>query len=94
MDIELIVRKNFDTLIKIRGLKRGEVEKAVGVSQGYFSKSKSGVNLAVAYKLARYLEVSLDDICSKDYCKTLLIQQLEKEKKEIEKKIADLESEV
>lgn len=91
--IEFYVRENFNTLISLRGLKRGEVERAIGVSAGYFSRSKYGVNLTVAYNLSRYLEVSLDDICSKDFYKKLLIKQLEKEKKEIEKKISDLEQE-
>lgn len=80
-------------MIKLRGLKRGEVERAIGVSVGYFSKTKTGVNLTVAYNLACYLNISLDDICSKGFYKKLLVQQLEKEKTEIEKKIAELEKE-
>ena len=88
---ETLIRNNFDTLIKTKGLKRGEVERAIGVCAGYFSRSKHGVNLTVAYKLSRYLGVSLDDICSKDFYKTTLRQQLEKEKAEIEKRILELE---
>ena len=92
-DVELTVRKNFDALIKLRGLKRGEVERAIGVSAGYFCRTKFGVNLTVAYALTRYLNISLDDICSKDFYKKILVQQLEKEKTEIEKKIAEIEQE-
>ena len=88
---ETMIRRNFDYLIKTKGLKRGDVERSIGVCAGYFSRSKHGVNLSIAYKLAKLLEVSLDDLCSKDFYKNLLKEQLEKEKAEIEKRIMELE---
>lgn len=88
---DVMIRRNFDYLIKSKGLKRGDVERGIGVCAGYFSRTKHGLNLAVAYKLSKYLGVSLDDLCSKDFYKQLLKKQLQKEKEEIEKRLSELE---
>ena len=36
LDIEVLVRKNFECLIKLNGLKKGDVEKKSGFALGIF----------------------------------------------------------
>ena len=92
LDIEVLVRKNFECLIKLSGLKKGDVEKKIGVCPGYFSRTKHCMNLNVAFKLAQVMNVSLDDMCSKNFYKKLLLEELEMKKAEIEKQIKEVEN--
>ena len=87
-----MILKNFDYLCKANNLKKGEVEKSVGVSAGYFSKNPQGLNINVVYNLSQVLKISIDDLCSKDFYEKMLLTELEKEKTEIEKRISELKA--
>ena len=52
-----------------RKMKVGDFEKAVGVSAGYFSRnrhlnSSNAISIALAYKVAQKLNLSIDELCS------------------------------
>lgn len=69
---------NVKALTKMKGMKLGEVEKAVGISVGYFSRHKS-VTSTVLVKLSDILEVSIDDIIKGNFVDEQQRQEMRKE---------------
>lgn len=66
MTITELFALNVYTLCKRNGLKIGEVEEKAGVCIGYISRVKSGggVSFATAFRFAKILNVSLDDLAT------------------------------
>lgn len=73
---------NIKALTKMKGLKLGEVEKAVGISVGYFSRHKA-VTSTVLVKLSDILEVSIDDIIKGNFVDEEQRQKMRNELHEI-----------
>ena len=64
--------RNVKYLCLLRDVKLGEVEKAVGVSVGYISrtyKKASGFSICKATKFAEYFDIPIEFLISVDYCK-------------------------
>ena len=52
-------------LCRKKQISMGELEKGIGVSQGYLSRvgsGKKGISLEIAIKIADYFEISVDDL--------------------------------
>lgn len=78
------VIENVYTLIEIRDINVSDVEKAIGVSIGYLSRIKKGMNMDALnlINLACYFNVTIDDLVFKDYKNELIkakIAKLEEE---------------
>lgn len=88
-------RRFYDNIYEIidsKKLKIGELERAINVSVGYFSRRKQRKNempLDKAYEIANYLGCSLDYLCNNDLVK----ERNEKEIIELEKQIDRLRME-
>ena len=68
-DIKKIV-ENIYFLIKEKDLKIGEVESNSGISTGYLSRlkdSNTNINIESLYKIANYLNVTIDSLVNCDY---------------------------
>lgn len=74
-----IAIKNISIILTIRGLSASEMEKKIGVSNAYFSrlKKKGNPNFDMIAKIAKYLNVSLDELI-----KTDLMDEIEERFKE------------
>lgn len=71
---------NVKYLVKKQGIKLGELQKAVGVSVGYFSrleKSNSMPNLEVVMRTADILGVSMDELLYSDVRPPTALLELE-----------------
>lgn len=71
---------NVKYLALIENKQIGEVEKAIGVSVGYFSRTlKHGVNIPLAkvVKLAEYFKIYIDSLICHDYEVDYLDRQIE-----------------
>lgn len=65
--ISEIVCFNAKYLMQKKGLLVGDVEKQIGKAVGYFSRnriSNSEMTIDTVYRLAKILDVSVDDLCS------------------------------
>lgn len=64
-----IAIKNISIILTIRGLSVSEMEKEIGVSNAYFSrlKRKGNPNFDMIVKMAKYLNVSLDELIKTDF---------------------------
>ena len=92
-----LIGMHFDLLVRQSGKKKGELEVACGVTAGYFSKLKKStvnLNLNTAYRLSQLLDISLDDLCSKQFYLNLLTKDFEEriktEQKELEERKAQI----
>ena len=68
-DIKRIV-ENIYLLIKEKDLKIGDVESKSGISTGYLSRlkdSKTNINIESLYKIANYLNVTIDSLVNCDF---------------------------
>ena len=62
--------ENIYLLIREKGLKIGDVENLSGISTGYLSRikdSKININVESLYKIANYLNVTIDSLVNCDY---------------------------
>lgn len=68
MNINQLAASNIKWLAKKQGKKLGDIEAAIGVTPGYFSRKISGntisIPLELAYKASKILSVSMDEICT------------------------------
>lgn len=72
---------NVQCLIEREGCYIGEVEKAIGVSVGYFSRSRkhdTKIPLISAYKVSQYFGVSLEDLLTQNYREVLIEEKIKK----------------
>ena len=78
--------ENIEYLIKIKGYDKGRFETAIGVSVGYFSRSKANnvdMPITTVARIAECFGTNIDFLLSKNYKKIYL-----------ESKIAELQSEL
>ena len=80
---------NIHVLISNRGYYIGDVEKAIGVSRGYFSrlareKYEYKISAVTLYKLSQYFGVSMDNLVSRNSTKLLLEAKVAEIQKEID----------
>lgn len=64
-----IAIKNISIILTIRGLNVSKMEKEIGVSNAYFSrlKRKGNPSFDMIVKMAKYLNVSLDELIKTDF---------------------------
>ena len=66
MDSNQILRANIKFLLKEKNIPIGELEKCIGVSQGYLSKffkhGSQEMRLSTAIKIAEFFEVAINDL--------------------------------
>ena len=87
-----IALKNIETILKIRKIRTGTLEKEIGVSIGYFSRFKKRErfpSFEVMVSACKYLGVSVDDLIKEN-----LISDLMNEIQEYQDKIKDCESKI
>ena len=63
--------RNVKYLCLIRDVRLGEVEKAIGVSVGYISrthKAASDFSLFKADRIAKYFDIPIEFLFTEDYC--------------------------
>ena len=84
---------NIQALIEIRGIQVGKLEKQIGVSTGYFSRVRRGMNMNidVLYKLSKAVNVSMDDLCSKGYKNRLIREKAEQLNRMLDDRVAEWE---
>ena len=63
-----IAIKNISIILAIRNINVGDMEKYMGVSQGYFSRMKKNrnTNFDNIVKMAKFIDVSLDELIKTD----------------------------
>ncbi len=64
--------RNAFILCKIKGIKIGEMEKSVGISQGYLSRLKNrtkAISFDTMVKISKHLDVSLDSLLEDEFTK-------------------------
>lgn len=63
-----IAIKNISIILAIRNINVGDMEKYIGVSQGYFSRMKKNrnTNFDNIAKIAKFINVSLDELIKTD----------------------------
>ena len=83
-EISKIIHDNIQCLILSRGILISDLEKAIDVSVGYFSR-RCGMKATTLVKVARYFNVSLDDLVNKNYRANFLREEIETLKKELAK---------
>lgn len=85
--------KNIEYLIKIKGYDKGRVETAIGVSVGYFSRSKShnvDMPITTVVRIAEHFKIPIDSLIYNNYAVEYLDRQIEDMKSRL---IDELESE-
>ena len=62
--MKAIIIKSLGQLLKINGLKVGDIEKKCGLSLGYFSRIEDygEITFKTAFELSKNLKISLDDL--------------------------------
>lgn len=91
---EIVMRhlcENIDFLIKINDKKIGEVETAIGVSLGYFSRIKNGLfdlPISKVIRTAEYFSVSVDSLIHSNF----KAEYLKKQIAELQGELAEIES--
>ncbi len=77
-----IALSNVFILCQIRGIKASEIEKVIGVSNGYLSKIRQcakTMSFEIMVNIAKYLDVSLDSLLEDEFSKreiTLSVEDL------------------
>lgn len=78
---------NVDALIKLHNKQIGEVEKAIGVSVGYFGRTWNNrsfdLPITKVVAIAEYFGIELNDLIYGNYKKAYLIMQREKIAREL-----------
>lgn len=72
--------ENVKWLCKMNGIQVGQLEKEIGVSAGYISRTagkNKDIGLFKAYKIASIFGVTLDDLSKKNLFKQQRIKELE-----------------
>lgn len=80
--------ENIEYLIKIKGYDKGRVETAIGVSVGYFSRSKShnvDMPITTVVRIAEHFDIPIEFLLSVNYKKIYLESQIAKLQAELEK---------
>lgn len=75
MDINKQIYYNVKMLAKKEGMNLGEVEKQIGISQGYLSRLKC-VSAEVVVKLSKLFEVPIEDLMTKDMGSSIQKEEL------------------
>lgn len=73
--------RNVKYLCLIHGEKLGDVEKAIGVSVGYISrtnKAASDFPICKAYRIAQYFFIPIDNLINFDFCREYHEQELKR----------------
>lgn len=90
MNISVRFYENVKFIARNKGINLKEIERTIGVTQGYMSRAKKNnidISISKAYTAAKMLGYTLDDLIEKDYAK-------EFRRAEIKKEIARLEAEL
>lgn len=72
--------QNVKSVCKAKGIPIGELERKAGCSHGYLSKGNE-LGLWLAWRIAFFLECSLDDLIKEDMWRIYRIKELEAELK-------------
>lgn len=77
--------KNIGYLIKVYNIRIGELERAIGVSAGYISRS-AGVDMPISkvIKIADFFEITIDDLVRGNYRKAFLEGEIKRLQKELD----------
>ena len=78
--------RNVKYLCLIENVKIGDVEKEIGVSKGYFSrtgKDASDFSLCKAYKLAHFFVIPIDNLINFDFCREYHEEELKRIEREV-----------
>lgn len=67
MNIKERIYENTKALCGIRNEKLGDVERNVGLSIGCLSRINIGIKIENAYRIAKYFDVTIDDLIEHDY---------------------------
>ena len=82
MSITEKIAINAVTFGKLKGIQIYDIEQAAGVSRGYLSrlkKEKNRMNVETAYAIAKFLDVSIEDLFTGKSIKEYRIAELEAE---------------
>ena len=71
--------QNIRFFCKVNSVRISEVEAAVGVSQGYFSRCCDNVPARTIYLLAEMFDVSMEELLVKDIAKDARLLEVENE---------------
>lgn len=88
-----MIYRNVHAYTEHNGMKISEVEKMVGVSTGFISRTKTLKNLpslVTVIRLAKVMGVKVDDLLTNEYSLNLRIADLEREKLRIEQELNQL----
>lgn len=77
--------RNIGYLIKAYNVRIGDLEKAIGVSAGYISRS-AGVDMPISkvIKIADFFEITIDDLVRGNYRKAFLEGEIKRLQKELD----------
>ena len=67
MDLRERIYENTKALAKLRGIKISDVEKQIGVSTGYLSKTSKCLTVEKIYRIATVFGVTIDSLIKEDY---------------------------
>ena len=81
------IYENIDLVIKDKGVNKGDVEEAIGVSQGYFSR-RCSMSAVTLYKLSKVLGVNMDYLCSN----RLKVEKIEAQIKDLQEVLRELKN--
>ena len=87
--------ENIEYLIKIKGYDKGRVETAIGVSVGYFSRSKAhnvDMPITTVMRIAEHFDIPIEFLLSVNYKKIYLesqIAELQAELQELQEMVGD-----
>ena len=73
--------RNVKYLCLIENVKIGDVEKAIGVSPGYISRTHKGASdfsICKAYKIAQFFVIPIDNLINFDFCREYHEQELKR----------------
>jgi len=93
MRIQKIVNNNIIDLCRERNISKVEFEKAIGVSQGYFSRSGTKIPLEVYIKATQYFGLSMDDLINPNTGRNIKRERIQAEIAACKDKITLLEKE-
>lgn len=75
------IYENIALVIKDKGVNKGDVEEAIGVNRGYFSR-RCNMSAVTLYKLSKVLGVNMDYLCS-DRLKVKMVEAQIKDLQEV-----------
>lgn len=84
------LNENIRCIAKYKKIKLQDMEKAIGVSAGYFSrKTNRSMSAEKLYKVSKVLNVSMEDLIE-DKCRKQIIEE---KIKELQEELADIREE-